>query len=91
MVERGLILECNTHGTLVLTARRFGPKRAFVRCKLLFSVLYLQLKKALLGPKHLAVRTSVQRVLLARITPPTNTDYYLECMEYGHTMEQYST
>ena len=29
MVEGGLTLECNTRGTLVLTARHFGPKRAF--------------------------------------------------------------
>ena len=32
MVEVGVILECNTHGTLVLTASRFGPKRAFFSC-----------------------------------------------------------
>ena len=49
--RRGVTLEHNTHGTLVLTARHFGPKRAFFSCKYktkLFS-LYLQLMKAILS------------------------------------------
>ena len=33
VVEGGVILERNTRGTLVLTARRFGTKRAFFSCK----------------------------------------------------------
>ena len=68
LVERGVILERNTHGTLVLTARHFGPKRTFFSCKFKTDVLMKLMKafcicncmkKALLGLKRLAVRTSV--------------------------------
>ena len=34
MVEGGVILECNTHGTLVLTARRFSPQMGLLQLQI---------------------------------------------------------
>ena len=72
MVEGGVMLEHNMRGTLVLTARRFSHSCNFkTERDQSCSVLKLQLKKAILRQKCLAVRASVPRVLRSRITPPS--------------------
>ena len=76
VVEGGAILERNTRGTRVLTARHLSPKlQGLLQLQIqnwTKQQQYLQLKKALLGPKRLAVE-QVYHVYHAQESLPPST------------------